>query len=131
MRSLACRLLLVAALAESLSAATSPDLTVAQLLASPRKFDGQRVSVTGYYYGDTETTCLYATPDGAKRGIANSIWVEFRGTPDVSAIAGRHARLVGTFHYDPTARPERMRGYGSMGLWSVALLDTTSFQPLR
>ena len=131
MRRRRLALLLSLFLLASSASATPLEVTVAQLFAKPRQFDGRRVAVTGYYYADSETSSLYVSAAAKKSLNEPSIWVQFRGTPDVTSIAGRYARLVGTFHHKPTADPKRMNGYGTWGLSSAALLDTTPFRALR
>ena len=114
----------------SVCTVTAQDIPLAKLLSRPRQFNGKRVAVTGYYLAETETSCLFTTREAAKHfDVARSVWVEFRTSPVLDSIAGRRARLVGTFHYDPTARAGILRTYGN--LWSVALLDVTEFRPLR
>jgi hypothetical protein len=114
----------------SVCTAAAQDIPVAQLLSRPRYFNGKRVPVTGYYVAATETSCLFTTREAAKRfDIARSVWVEFHTPPVLDSIAGRQARLVGTFHYSPKYRAGALRKYGN--LWSVALLDVTEFRPVR
>ena len=113
-----------------ISTAAARDIPLADILARPHEFNGKRVAVIGYYVAATETSCLFTTRDAAKRfDIARSVWVEFHTPPVMDSIAGRHARLVGTFHYNPSVRAGVLREYGN--LWSVALLDVTDFRPLR
>ncbi len=121
-----------ASLLSSVASAAPPAVALIDLLSHPQRYDGRRVSVTGYYYTDSETSCLYVDRAASKQGgVDRSIWVEYRGVPDVTAIDHRQARLVGTFHYRPKARPDDMRGYGSWGVWTAALQDTTSFERAR
>ena len=116
----------------STAAAAPPELTVSQLLTRPRQFNGRRVAVTGYYYADFETSCVSSSVAAAKHpDLATSVWVEFHGAPDLTRMAGRHVRFVGTFHLTSQAKTKEMRGYGSYGIWEAALLDTTSFTALR
>jgi hypothetical protein len=113
-------------------AAAARDIPLADILAKPSEFNGKRVAVTGYYVAKTETSCLFTTRDAAKRfEIARSVWVEFHTPPVLDSIAGRYARLVGTFHYNPRIKAGVLREYGHMNGWSVALLDVTDFRPLR
>jgi len=83
--------------------AAARDIPLADILGRPREFNGKRVAVIGYYVAGTETSCLFTTRDAAKRfDITRSVWVEFHTPPVLDFIAGRQARLVGTFHYDPS-----------------------------
>lgn len=83
MKKIALSLLLVSLLASSLAACSSPvELTVTQLMASPSKYDGEVVTVNGYYFQGWETVLLceglkysglaegHLGPDGA------IMWVE-------------------------------------------------------
>jgi hypothetical protein len=114
----------------SISTSTARDIQVGELLANPQQFEGRRVAVIGYYVAATETSCLFSTRDAAKRfDILRSVWVEFRNPPAVDSIAGRRARLVGTFHYTPSKKGQALRKYGN--LWSAAILDVTEFRPVK
>jgi hypothetical protein len=125
-------LLLLLLLLASTTSAAPHKVTVTQLLANPHDFNGRRVSVTGYYYADIETSCLCSSTSAARHiNAESSIWVEFRGTPDLTRMAGHYVRFVGTFHVRSQANTKQMRGYGSYGIWPAALLDTTSFTVLR
>jgi hypothetical protein len=116
----------------SLCTVTARDLTVGELLARPRHYNGKRVSVIGYYRAGTEESCLFSSREAAKRfELAHSVWVEFRGTPDLTAIADCTARVVGKFHFNPAVSAGILRTFGHNNLWSVALLDVTEFRPLR
>jgi hypothetical protein len=118
------------ALSLLVSSVSAKDVSVRELLARPQHFNGKRVAVTGYYLVATETSCLFTTREAAKHFDAStSLWVEFRAAPKVDSIANRRARLVGTFHYDPTVRAKVLHAYGN--LWSAALLDVTEFRPIR
>ena len=115
-----------------ISTATARDIPLADILARPHDFNGKRVTVTGYYIAATETSCLFTTRAAAKRfDIGRSVWVEFHTPPVLDSIAGRHARLVGTFHYSPKIRDGTFREYGHLNGWSVALLNVTEFRPLK
>ena len=116
----------------SVCTATARDFTVGELLATPRQFNGKRVAVTGYYVAANEESSLFTTRAAAKQAdLSRSIWVEFRGTPDVTSVASHYARLVGTFHYRHIKDPAMPRGYGHFGVSETALLDVASFVPLR
>jgi hypothetical protein len=117
----------------SVCAAAARDIPLADVLARPREFNGKRVAVTGYYVAGTETSCLFTTRNAAKRfDITRSVWVEFHTPPVLDSIAGRTARLVGTFHYDPSWKAGTLRGgYGHFNGWPVALLDVTDFHRVR
>lgn len=116
----------------SLSTATPRDIPLTEVLSKPDHFNGKRVAVTGYYVAGTEESCLFTTREAARRfDIGRSVWVEFHSPPVVDSISHRRARVVGTFHYNPTIRARVFRTYGLNSLWSVALLDVTDFRPLK
>ena|SRR5437867_11029298 len=111
-------------------AVTAADFTVAQVLAHPDRFNGKRISVTGYYVAGNEESCLYPSAEARDHGqITQSIWVEFRGTSELGPVTHHYARFVGTFHHRHLKRP--IDGYGQWGLSPSALLDVTSFRRVR
>lgn len=112
--------------------ATAGDVTVEQLLANPRHYDGKQVSVVGYYILENEESCLFATREAAKRAdFTWSIWVDFRGIADVQARPNQKARIIGKFHHMRGADPKRLRGYGQWSLFANALLDATTVTPVK
>jgi hypothetical protein len=108
-------------------------VTVQQLLATPEKFVGKRVDVTGYYQVYAEDSQLYASSRAMSRGtIDDSIWLD----PQSESVANRRVRVIGTFHYQP--RPSlgkcvpyerRFQGFGSYHLNKRAILNITYVQP--
>jgi hypothetical protein len=121
---------LLTLLVANASAGEPRHVTFSELVASPRQFDGRRVSVTGYYAADIEGSDLFANAAAAKTGLGDFIWVEFRRDARITSIANGPARLVGTFHYNPEGSKHHA-GYGTWGISSMALLDTTSFETLK
>jgi hypothetical protein len=125
-------------------------VTVHQLLATSRQFDGRRVSVTGYHHTGPEDSSLFASErDALTQDPKKSIWLDWTvesspllwrawGGTAPSDIDGRIVRVVGTFRYEPhpfgdksgpsTGRP---RGYGSWGLWGRTIQNITYFQRAR
>ena len=126
-------------------------VTVHQLLATPRKFVGKRISVTGYHHTGPEDSSLFASERDARRPLRpeKSIWLDWtvEGSPLVwrswggtapSDIDGRIVRVVGTFRYAPypiagdSVPPDgRYWGYGSWGMWGCAIQNITYFQRAR
>ena len=116
----------------SLSTAIARDIPLTEVLSRPDHFNGKRVAVTGYYVAGNEESCLFTTREAARRfDFGRSVWVEFHSPPVLDSITHRRARLVGTFHYNPTIRAHVFRTYGHNSLSSVALLDVTDFRPLK
>jgi hypothetical protein len=114
--------LLFAILWATAMTASAQELTVTQLLQSPRQFEGRRVSVSGYYYGDSEVQILYADVEAAKRGdLKRSVYVA--ALPPVYSMHPRRAFVIGVFFHDPHAK--RMEGYGTFGLFSSQLINCT------
>lgn len=102
--------------------ASAQTLTVDQLLQSPRQFEGRRVSVSGYYYGDAEAQILYADREAAKRGdTERRIYIAV--LPPVYSRSPRKASVIGVFFHDSHAKP--MEGYGTFGLFSSELVNCT------
>jgi hypothetical protein len=103
-------------------AASGQTLTVDELLQNPRQFEGRRVSVSGYYYGDAEAQILYADREAAKRGdTKRRIYVAV--LPPVFSRSPRKAYVIGVFFHDAHAKP--MEGYGTFGLFSSELVNCT------
>src|SRR4051812_26389888 len=87
-------LLLVAVVlaASSASAVGQPaKVTVQQLLATPERFVGKRVDVTGWYVAVHEDSQLYVNKDAVRGSLDDSIWLE----PDI---------------WDPRSHPRRPPG---------------------
>jgi hypothetical protein len=96
-------------------AVAQAQIAVTQLLQSPRQFVGQRVTVSGYYYGDAEGQIIYADRAAAKRGdIDRSISVAV--LPPVYCREPRPAFITGIFFSDP--RHKLNEGFGTFGLFS-------------
>src|SRR5947207_7672749 len=71
-------------------------LTVQQLLATPEKFVGKRVDVTGWYLAVHEDSNLFASERAVDGNLDHSIWLQ----PD-TRVGNRTVRVIGTFHYQP------------------------------
>jgi hypothetical protein len=127
-------------------------VTVQQLLATPQKFAGKRVDVTGFYHTSNGESSLFASERASDQnyGCENLIWLE----PDIwdpryhphrpqnvaksEDVERRIVRVIGTFHYQP--RPildktvpyeRRYQGYGSFRMWARAIMDITYFRRAR
>src|SRR4051794_12769916 len=119
---LRCALLLAILLTAAAAAASAQQLTVMRLLQSPRQFEGRRVSVSGYYYGDSEGQILYADAEAAKRGdLKRSVYVAV--LPPIYSMRARKAFVIGVFFHD--SHPKPMEGYGTFGLFSSQLINCT------
>lgn len=103
-------LLSVASSGYAASSPQSEQASLIQLLATPERYDGKLVNVTGFVNIEFEGTAIWLHKDGFDNSIyANSLWVEVsecndnRGRP----MSG-YASLMGRFS---TQRK------GHMGLW--------------
>jgi hypothetical protein len=127
------------AVAVACAAAEQPlRVTVQQVIANPRKFDGKRVDVTGYYRASLEDSSLFVSSAAARHANThdNCIWLEPDiwdprihphrppNVADVDQLRGHTVRVVGTFSY----RPHR-EGWGD--LWDRAIKTITYFQRVR
>jgi hypothetical protein len=131
--------------------------TVRQLLTAPKKYNGRRVDVVGFYRGRYEDSSLCTTAHAAAdpQEDEKTAWVEASiydkryGNPPASPkspeynFTGR-VHVIGTFRYHPAFRRtvetrgdghkiihQLPVGYGHMGLWSCALFDVTYFRVLK
>jgi hypothetical protein len=123
-------------------------VTVQQLLATPGRFAGKRVDVTGWYVAFNEASDLYASKKASYTDLDHSIWLEPDiwdpssrrqrplGVADSRRVDNRRVRVIGTFHYQP--RPDlgprvpyakRLQGFGSYRLSKRAILNITYIQP--
>ena len=108
-----CRLLIAALLAAFATAAchespatsrgesgTKGDLQVADLLASPATYNGQRVTVSGYFNLEYEGTALFARrEDAAQHLVSKGVWLKV-GWPvseDLKGFGNAYVRVRGTF----------------------------------
>jgi hypothetical protein len=109
--------LLLLGLSEAVSQA---QITVTQLLQSPRQFVGRRVTVSGYYYGDAESQIIFADRTAAnRRDIGRSVSVAV--LPPVFCREPREAFVTGIFLHDPHHRLNE--GFGTFGLFSSELTN--------
>jgi len=117
-------LLTIAILLSGALAASAQELTVNELLQSPRQFEGRRVTVSGYYISDFEGHALFADLKAAKAyDTSRSIWIE--ADPIVKS-AIRKTLVSGVFFYSRNYRPKRaLSGFGMWGLWSSMLINCT------
>jgi len=104
--------------------ASAQELTVMELLQSPRQFEGRRVSVSGYYYSSWEAHILYADLESAKgQDWSRSIWIE--ADPNVESPL-RRGHVIGVFFYSRNYRPKQvLSGFGAFGGWSSQLINCT------
>jgi len=106
-------------------AASAQELTVMELLQSPRQFEGRRVTVRGYYFSDWEGHEVFADLEAAKRhDFSRSIWISSAHANIESPL--RKAQISGVFFYSRYYRPNRIfSGYGHFGMFPAALDNCT------
>ena len=123
-------------------------VTVQQLLATPQKFAGKRVDLTGWYLALNEDSQLFASKRAASGRLEDSIWLEPdiwdpryhphrpSGVAESRRVDNRVVRVVGTFHYQPkpylgkgVPYARRFQGFGSYHLNKRAILNVTYIQP--
>ena len=110
MTRLACSFTFLAAAVASAVADQPLHVTVQQLVATPRKFDGKRVDSTGYYRASLEDSSLFVSSEAARQVNThnNCIWLEPDiwdprihphrppNVADVDQVRGHTVRVVGT-----------------------------------
>jgi hypothetical protein len=146
-------------MASSAAAASTPlEVTVDQLVAIPKQFNGKRVSVTGYFdltvHHGCDLRARKTRPDDNRQTI--NVVVPDASVPALQRLTHNFTRLVrahivGTFQYRyvgpvgekpikydrPLAPGEVERkivimqvGFGWMGLWDKQITDITEFRVL-
>jgi hypothetical protein len=127
-------------------------VTVQQLLATPEKFAGKHVDVTGYCHTSNDEIGLAVSKraDEQRHECENTIWLDPtiwdpRYTPHrppnvapSDQIDFRTVRVVGTFHYQPhpildrsVPYERRYREFGGYKMWAREIADITYSQPVR
>ena len=95
------------------------EVTVEELLNSPAKYDGKRVRVTGYYYSESEVSCL---ADKRRDVFIKSVWVSnessFSTNNNIQWIEDGRATIEGSYR----------KGYGRYAGGDIQRL--TKFTPL-
>ncbi len=124
-----------------LGAGAAPDRpSFAELIHSPARFNGKKITVVGVYRGGYEYSCLFEDRRAADRfekltdSTNYAIWID--GDPSVlrrekldpGDVQNRYVRVSGTFHYSP-AGP--LRGFGHLGMSPMMIDRIRSFRPVR
>jgi hypothetical protein len=131
------RAALVLVLSLFVHAAEARDLSIHDLLATPRQFNGKRVSVIGYFVAAHEEICLYPTRKAALRAhrgagldLPHVIWIEFVSRANEAVLNNHYGRFTGTFRYRAIPKDQPTSGFGQWGLFA-SQLDVTSYDPAR
>jgi hypothetical protein len=144
-------LLTFSAVASSVLAISKPvEVTVDQLVSSPKQFNGKDISVTGYFDTTVHHGCdLRAQkrrPDDGRQYI--NIVVPEQSLPEVKRLTHNftrvvRARVVGTFQYryvgfvgkerpvsgDPNVKIRQFQsGFGWMGNWDKQITNITELR---
>src|SRR3954463_11374207 len=111
--------------AQPLVAAEPLDLSLVQLIANPKDYDGKIVRVIGFVRLEFEGNAIYLHQDDYKHSIAkNGLWIDV--TDDIRKkqkdYDQKYVLLEGTFNAKDT---------GHMGLWSGSIEKITRFQVWR
>ncbi len=114
--------LLLCSLAEPLVAAEPLDVSLVQLIARPKDYDGKIVRVIGFVRLEFEGNGIYLHEDDYKHSIyKNGLWIDV--TKDMQKrkveLDQKHVFLEGTFNAKDT---------GHLGLWSGSIQKITRFQ---
>lgn len=121
-------------------------VTVQELLATPTKFNGTRVDLTGYYHVGTEENALFANVQAAVKAqdTDTSIHLDtsklYAGWPRLIDQAANHiVRVIGVFHYRKLVIIERNGGidakstfgYGHLGMYEREIDNIRYIQRIR
>ena len=111
--------------AQPLVAAETLDVSLVQLIANPKDYDGKVVRMIGYVRLEFEGNAIYLHQDDYKHGITkNGLWIDV--TDDMrkrqADIDQKYVLLEGTFN---------ARDRGHMGLWTGSVQKITRCQVWR
>ncbi|MDQ1925101.1 hypothetical protein [Massilia pseudoviolaceinigra] len=93
------------------------EVSIAQLIASPERFDGKLVSVVGFFQNEMEESAIYLNRDEMVQAIRkNGIWIELNSSQmqSITKLHNDYAKIEGLF-----SATER----GHFGLWSGSIKD--------
>src|SRR5262245_32495502 len=118
-------------------AASARDLSIQDVAARPKHFDGRRISVIGYFRAAHEECCLYTSRRAASRvpptadlKSGHIFWIDFVSRANEVVLNNHYGRFTGIFRYRAIPKGEEMSGFGQWGLFS-SKLDVTSYEPVR
>lgn len=85
-------------------------VSIVELIANPRTYDGKRVRVTGWLHLEFEGNGIYLHRDDEVYGLSrNGLWVNFAQPNSAASCAQGYALIEGTFDAGSD---------GHMGQWS-------------
>lgn len=97
-------------------------VSLVQLLASPEKYDGKRVTVIAFLRLTLEGNVLFAHKDDYDNFIySDAIWVDPSPemTTDKDELNLKYVRVEGTFHSGPRGRSTEIGGIGDITRYSM------------
>lgn len=84
------------------AAGVAVNVSLIQLIATPEKFDGRHVFVTGFLVNESGDRALYLSANDAINGLGNKIEVSFQGSPVPAGLQDglnrEYVALRGSFH---------------------------------
>lgn len=96
-------------------------VSIVELIANPRIYDGKRVQVIGWLRLEFESNGIYLHHEDQIAHInRNGLWVEFASGSPGGACAGGYANVVGTFNAG---------NRGHRGAWSGSIEDIDGCTP--
>ncbi|WP_395751049.1 hypothetical protein [Prosthecobacter sp.] len=102
-------------------AADSQSVSLIQLIANPKAYDGVRVRVIGFLNVEFEGDAIYLHEDDFKHSITkNGLWVDASSIKP--GLKQKYVLIEGTFDAKMT---------GHMGLWSGSLQEITRCEAWR
>jgi hypothetical protein len=94
-------------------ACTIYGVSIVELIANPRPYDGKRVRVTGWVHLEFEGDGIYLHRDDEVWGLTkNGLWVSFAPGTSGRACRGGYALVEGTFDAG---------SHGHLGMWSGSI----------
>jgi hypothetical protein len=117
-------ILLLCCIASPVIAKEPVDVSLIQLIANPKDYDGKNVRVIGFVRLEFEGNAIYLHEDDFKHGVMkNGLWLDapkemFEKQADFNQ---KYVLIEGTFNAKMT---------GHLGLWSGSIQKITRFQLL-
>jgi hypothetical protein len=121
---LAALLALNLGFAQPAHAAGAPTVTMQQLLAEPRRFEGQRVRTTGFLRLEFEANALYPTRDDFNNSVMrHAVWLDLTNAQlrRLGKLNNGHVVVEGTFTAQYMGQggkwPGALRHVASVRMW--------------
>lgn len=103
------------------------EVTIIQLIATPEKYDGQRIRVVGVGNLEFEGNAIYLSKEDLSYRIYHAVWLDFDNNTSLSyekakQYNGKYIIVEGIFDKDES---------GHMSLFHGAITDITRYELLR